>query len=140
MCSCSLYASGFLYKMLLKTVDSILLLNLDKNKGCLSMIFHLLLKKKKKDVFFFGYYRTSWYTSQTRSRNTIISCWSCVRLILAVEIHMLVCVYIANRMPPSGSDLLFEFVTLMVAMLLHYIILKVKKLLHWWLAFCYISG
>ena len=120
MCSCSLCASGFLYKMLLKTVDSTLLLNLDKNKGCLSMIFHLLLKKKKKkDVFFFGYYKTSWYTSQTRSRNTIISCWSCVRLILTVEIHMLVCVYIANRMPPSGSDLLFEFVTLMVAMLLH---------------------
>ena len=46
VCSCSLRASGFLYKMLLKTVASILLLSLDKNKGCLSMIFHLLFKKK----------------------------------------------------------------------------------------------
>ena len=45
--------------MLLKTVASILL-ELDKNKGCLSMIFHLLFKNR----FFFGYYRTSWYTIQ----------------------------------------------------------------------------
>ena len=44
--------------------------------------------------------------TRPRSRNTIISCWSCVRcLILTVEMHRLVCVYIANQVPPSGSSL-----------------------------------
>ena len=41
--------------------------------------------------------------TRPRSRNTIISCWSCVRcLILTLEIHMLVCVYIANNMISSA--------------------------------------
>ena len=82
--------------MLLKTVASILL-ELDKNKGCLSMIFHLLFKKK-----FFPDIMEQVGT-RPRSRNTIISCWSCVRcLILTLEIHMLVCVYIANHMISSA--------------------------------------
>ena len=101
VCSCSLCASGFLYKMLLKTVASILLLNLDKNKGYLSMIFQLLFKKV---CFFLDIIEQ--FGTRPRSRNTIILCWSRVRcLILTVEIHILVCVYIANQMPPSGSSL-----------------------------------
>ena len=84
--------------------------------------YDISLVVQKKKMFFFGYYRTSWYTSQTRSTNTIISCWSCVRLIITVEIHMLVCVYIANRIPPSSSSLwvcYINFITLAVEILLY---------------------
>ena len=66
-CSCSLCASGFLYKMLLKTVASILLLSLDKNKSYLSMIFQLLFKK----IWFFLDIIEQFGT-RPRSRNTII--------------------------------------------------------------------
>ena len=66
--------------------------------------YDISLVVKKKNLFFriiIGQVGT-----RPRSRNTIISCWSCVRcLILTVEIHMLVCVYIANQMPPSDSSL-----------------------------------
>ena len=65
-------------------------------------------------------------STRPRSRNTIISCWSCALcLILTVEIHMLVCVYIANQMPPSGSSLWVCYInarrviTLVVEFLLH---------------------
>ena len=76
---------------LFKTVASILLLNLDKNKGYLSMIFQLLLKKYAfLDII-------EQFGTRLRSRNAIILCWSRVRcLILTVEIYMLVCLCIAN--------------------------------------------
>ena len=52
-------ASGFLCKMLFQTVASILLLNLDK-KATFLWYFRCFSKKD----FFFGYYRTIWYTYQ----------------------------------------------------------------------------
>ena len=129
-CSCSLCTSGFLYKMLLKTVASILLLNLNKNKDYLSMMLQLLFKK---NVFLdiieqFG--------TRPRSRNTItyILCQSRVRcLILTVEIHMLVYVYIAIQMPPSGSSLWVCFINghnVITLVVKFFVTLKVKKSLH----------
>ena len=91
LCVLMFFFSGYLFKILLKTVASILLLNLDENKGYLSMIFQFLLKKYAfLDII-------EQFGTRPRSRNAIILCWSRVRcLILPVEIHTLVCLCIAN--------------------------------------------
>ena len=68
MYSCSLCASGFLYKMLFKTVASILLLNLDKK---VTFLWYFRCYSKK-NVFFFWYYRTIWYTSQKEEHYYIV--------------------------------------------------------------------
>ena len=69
--------------------------------------------------------------TRPRSRNTIISCWSCVRcLILTVEIHMLLCVYIANQMPPSGSSLWVCYINgrnVIILVVEFFLTLKVKN-------------
>ena len=67
MYSCSLCASGFLYKMLFKTVASILLLNLDKK-----VTFLWYFRCCSKKCFFFWYYRTIWYTSQKEEHYYIV--------------------------------------------------------------------
>ena len=83
-------------------------------KGYLSMIFQMLFKK---NVFFFDIIEQ--FGTRSRRRNTIILCWSRVCcLILSVEIHM--CAFACILQIKCHQEApLFEFVSLLVTMLLH---------------------
>ena len=105
--------------MLFETVASILLMNLDKSKGYLSLMFQLLFKKI---VSFWGVIEL--VGTRPRSKNATISYWSHVlcphTLHYCGDSYVSVCIIIL-QIKRHHVALLFEFVTLMVA-----------KLLYWW--------